>query len=78
MQPTHAEVARTLAAGHLPATAHIACRPGPYPVRHVTDGQGRILLLSPTNGALTTALKPSAGTDDTALVLDISDLPPVW
>ncbi|MET8149420.1 DUF2470 domain-containing protein [Actinoplanes sp. NPDC049668] len=77
MQPTHAEVARTLAAGHLPATAHIACRPGPYPVRHVTDGQGRVLLLSPRNGALTTALRPLAGTDDTALVLDISDLPPV-
>ena len=47
MQPTHAEVARTLAAGHLPATAHIACRPGPLPVRHVTDAQGRVLLLSP-------------------------------
>ena len=42
MQPTHAEVARTLAAGHLPATAHIACRQGPYPVRHVSDAQGRL------------------------------------
>lgn len=77
MQPTHAEVARTLAAGHLPATAHIACRRGPYPVRHVTDSQGRMLLLSPGNGALTTALRPQQGVDDTALVLDISDLPPV-
>ncbi|MEU7902441.1 DUF2470 domain-containing protein [Actinoplanes sp. NPDC049118] len=77
MQPTHAEVARTLAAGHLPATAHIACRQGPYPVRHVTDSQGRMLLLAPGNGALTTALRPAAGNDDTALVLDISDLPPV-
>ncbi|GID93685.1 DUF2470 domain-containing protein [Amorphoplanes digitatis] len=77
MQPTHAEVARTLAAGHLPATAHIACRQGPYPVRHVTDSQGRVLLLSPRNGALTTALRPADGVDDTALVLDISDLPPV-
>jgi hypothetical protein len=77
MQPTHAEVARTLAAGHLPAVAHIACRQGPYPVRHVTDSQGRMLLLAPSKGALTTALKPAAGTDDTALVLDISDLPPV-
>ena len=61
MQPTHAEVARTLAAGHLPATAHIACRPGPYPVRHVTDAQGRVLLLSPRNGALTAALRPTRG-----------------
>ncbi|MEU4217021.1 DUF2470 domain-containing protein [Actinoplanes sp. NPDC026623] len=77
MQPTHAEVARTLAAGHLPATAHIACRQGPYPVRHVTDSQGRMLLLAPSNGALTTALRPQKGVDDTALVLDIGDLPPV-
>ena len=77
MQPTPAEVARTLAAGHLPAVAHIACRQGPYPVRHVTDSQGRVLLLAPRNGALTTALRPSEGNDDTALVLDISDVPPV-
>src|SRR5690349_20980362 len=77
MQPTPAEVARTLAAGHLPATAHIACRQGPYPVRHVTDSQGRVLLLSPRNGALTTALRPSEGADDAALVLDITDVPPI-
>ena len=78
MQPTHAEVARTLAAGHLPATAHIACRQGPYPVRHVADGQGRLLLLSPKKGALTAALRPTTkGIDDTALVLDIADVPPV-
>jgi hypothetical protein len=77
MQPTPAEVARTLAAGHLPATAHIACRQGPYPVRHVTDRQGRVLLLAPRNGALTTALRPGEGTEDTALVLDVSDVPPV-
>src|SRR5688572_11152171 len=77
MQPTPAEVARTLAAGHLPATAHIACRQGPYPVRHVTDSQGRVLLLAPGNGALTTALRPGGGADDTALVLDISDVPPI-
>ncbi|WP_306214580.1 DUF2470 domain-containing protein [Actinoplanes sp. RD1] len=77
MQPTHAEVARTIAAGHLPATAHIACRPGPYPVRHVTDAQGRVLLLSPRDGALATALRPGPDTDDTALVLDIPDVPPV-
>ena len=77
MQPTPAEVARTLAAGHLPAVAHIACRQGPYPVRHVTDSHGRVLLLTPRNGASTTALRPSEGNDDTALVLDISDVPPV-
>jgi hypothetical protein len=77
MQPTHAEVARTLAAGHLPASAHIACRQGPFPVRHVTDGHGRILLLSPSGGAITAALRPMEGNDDTALVLDIADVPPV-
>jgi hypothetical protein len=77
MQPTPAEVARTLAAGHLPAGAHIACRQGPIPVRHVADSQGRLLLLAPRDGALTTALEPQEGNDDTALVLDISDVPPV-
>ena len=77
MQPTHAEVARTLAAGHLPASAHIACRQGPFPVRHVTDAQGRMLLLSPRDGALAAALRPIDGNDDTALVLDIADVPPV-
>ena len=76
MQPTHAEIARTLAAGHLPAGAYIACRPGPHPVRHVTDPLGRVLLLSPRDGALTTALRPQPGTDDTALVLDVADVPP--
>ena len=32
-----AEIARTLAAGRLPGIAHVAYRPGPYQVRHVTD-----------------------------------------
>jgi hypothetical protein len=77
MQPTPAEIARTLAAGHLPAGAHIACRQGPVPVRHVTDDQGRILLLSPAGGTLATALRPQPGNDDTALVLDIPDIPPM-
>ena len=77
MQPSPAEVARTLAAGHLPATAHVACRPGPFPVRHVADDHGRMLLLSPAGGALAVALRPQEGTDDTAMVLDIADVPPV-
>jgi len=92
MQPTHAEVARTMAAGHLPASAHIACRQGPFPVRHVTDANGRVLLLSPRDGDLTAALRPVADNGvagngvadngvgdqgDTALVLDIIDVPPV-
>ena len=77
MQPSHAEVARTLAAGHLPGTAYIVCGPGPLPVRHVTDANGRVLLLSPTDGAVAAALRPQDGADDTAMVLDISDVPPM-
>ncbi|WP_229075739.1 DUF2470 domain-containing protein [Actinoplanes sp. DH11] len=77
MQPSPAEIARTLAAGHLPAVAHIACRPGPLPVRHVTDAQGRVLLLAPSEGTLAAALRPQDGNDDTALVLDIRDVPPM-
>jgi hypothetical protein len=76
MQPSHAELARTIAAGGLPASAHIACRPGPFPVRHVTDQEGRVLLLAPAGGALTLALRPIDGSDDTAIVLDITDVPP--
>lgn len=77
MQPSPAEIARTLSAGHLPAVAHIACRPGPVPVRHVTDAQGRVLLLVPSEGTLAAALRPQDGNDDTALVLDIRDVPPM-
>src|SRR3954454_5087444 len=77
MQPTPAEVARTLAAGHLPAVAHVACGRGPLPVRHVTDANGGVLLLSPKDGTLATALRPQRGADDTAMVLDISDVPPM-
>jgi hypothetical protein len=77
MQPTHAEVARTLAAGHLPAKAHIAGGQGPFPVRHVTDAQGRVLLLSPRAGALTAALRTTGNADDTALVLEVADVPPI-
>src|SRR3954471_17908291 len=77
MQPSPAEVARTLAAGHLPAVAHVACRPGPFPVRHVTDDHGRVLLLSPAGGALAAARRPLDGAGDTAVVLDIADVPPM-
>jgi hypothetical protein len=69
MQPTHAEVARTLTAGHLPASAHIACRQGPLPVRHVTDAHGRVLLLS------TPSLLGEE--DDIAVALEIPDVPPI-
>jgi hypothetical protein len=77
MQPTHAEVARTLAAGHLPASAHVAGRQGPFPVRHVTDAQGRVLLLSPRDGALARALRTTEDAGETRLVLEIADVPPI-
>jgi hypothetical protein len=77
MQPTHAEIARTLGAGHLPASAHVADRQGPFPVRHVTDAHGRVLLLSPRDGALARALHTAEDADETPLVLDIADVPPI-
>jgi hypothetical protein len=77
MQPSPAEVARTLAAGRLPGTAHIACRPGPHRLRHVTDPTGRVLILVPVQSELAAALRPAEGADDTALVLDVADVPPV-
>lgn len=77
MLPSHAEIARTLASGSLPADAQIACRPGPFPVRHITDLHGRILLLSPASGALSAALRPTVGNTDTALVIEVDDLPPI-
>ena len=76
MQPSHAELARTLASGRLPGTVQVACHPGPYPVRHITDVVGRPLLLVPDRSGLAQALRPANGLDDTALVLDIPDVPP--
>jgi hypothetical protein len=77
MQPARAEVARTLAADHLPACAHIAGRQGPFPVGHVTDAPGRVLFLSPRDGALARALHTAKDADETPLVLDIADVPPI-
>jgi hypothetical protein len=77
MQPSPAEVARTLAAGRLVGSAHIACRPGPHRVRHATDRAGRVLMLVPADSDLTRALRPTDGADDIAVVLDVPDVPPV-
>lgn len=76
MQPSPAEVARTLATGRLPGTAHVAYRPGPHQVRHAADAAGRILLLVPVFTDLAAALRPIPGRPGTALVLDVPDLPP--
>ena len=77
MQPSPAEVARTLAAGRLPGDAHIACRPSPQRVRHATDATGRVLMLVPAGGDLADSLRPAEGADDVAVVLDVQDVPPV-
>ncbi|WP_326552855.1 DUF2470 domain-containing protein [Micromonospora sp. NBC_01813] len=78
MQPSPAEIARTLAAGRLPGTAHVACRPGPHAVAHATDPMGRILILAnDTTDPIAAALRPVAGTDDTAMVIEVTDVPPV-
>ncbi|MER7168389.1 DUF2470 domain-containing protein [Micromonospora sp. NPDC000207] len=75
MRPNPAEVVRTLMAGRLPGLAHVAHRPGPHPVRHVTDPEGRMLLLVPVAGDLAAALEPGPA-GDVAVVLDVLDLPP--
>lgn len=77
MQPSPAEIARTLAAGRLPGTAHVACRPGPLAVRHATDPMGRILLLTTGSDPIAGALRPVDGADDVAVVLEATDVPPV-
>ncbi|MFD0972650.1 DUF2470 domain-containing protein [Plantactinospora endophytica] len=76
MQPSPAEVARTLAAGRLAGTAQVAYRPGPHQVRHATDPSGRMLLLVSVVNNLAAALRPTSGGRGTALVLDVRDLPP--
>ncbi|GAA4716912.1 DUF2470 domain-containing protein [Phytohabitans rumicis] len=77
MHPSPAEVARTLAAGRLRGSAHIACRPGPHQVRHATDAGGRVLLLVPVDSDIARALRPADDAEDVALVLDVLDVPPV-
>ncbi|PZG01395.1 DUF2470 domain-containing protein [Micromonospora deserti] len=76
MRPSPAEIVRTLVAGRLPGLVHVAHRPGPHHVRHVTDPEGRVLLLVPVVSDLAAALRPTDGEDDAALVLDVLDLPP--
>ncbi|MGW0432661.1 DUF2470 domain-containing protein [Micromonospora sp. NPDC003197] len=76
MQPSPAEIARTLSAGRLAGTAYTACRPGAYPVRHVVDRNGRVLLLVPAEGEPASLFRPAGGADDVAVVLDVRDQPP--
>ncbi|WP_229400171.1 DUF2470 domain-containing protein [Micromonospora okii] len=75
LRPSPAETVRTLVAGRLPALVHLAQRPGPFHVRHVTDADGRVLLLVPSHSDLAAALPGEAG-EDVAVALDVLDLPP--
>ncbi|MEH0984167.1 DUF2470 domain-containing protein [Micromonospora sp. CPCC 205556] len=75
MGPSPAEIVRTLVAGRLPGLVHLAHRPGPHHVRHVTDAEGRVLMLVPVSSDLAAGLSPDDG-DDVAVVLDVLDLPP--
>ncbi|GAB3941085.1 DUF2470 domain-containing protein [Micromonospora vulcania] len=76
MRPSPAEIVRTLVAGRLPGLVHLAHRPGPHHARHVTDPDGRVLLLVPVASHLAAALQPASGAADVAVVLDVLDLPP--
>nr|MDT0662926.1 DUF2470 domain-containing protein [Micromonospora sp. DSM 115978] len=76
MQPSPAEVARTLAAGHLTGRVQVAYRPGAYQSRHAVDRQGRVLLLVSIVDDLAMALRPVGDADDAAVVLEVQDLPP--
>ncbi|MEU5905674.1 DUF2470 domain-containing protein [Micromonospora sp. NPDC047527] len=76
MRPSPAETVRTLVAGWLPGLIHLAHRPGPHHARHVTDPDGRVLLLVPIASHLAAALQPDGGNTDVAVVLDVLDLPP--
>ncbi|MDG4796601.1 DUF2470 domain-containing protein [Micromonospora sp. WMMD1082] len=76
MRPSSAEIVRTLVAGRLPGLVHLACRPGLHHVRHVTDPDGRVLLLVPVVSDLAAALRPAGDDRPVAAVLDVLDLPP--
>jgi hypothetical protein len=77
MQPSPAEIARTLATGRLAGTVQVAYHPWRYPVRHAIDRAGQVLLLSRAGGEVAAALEPRDGSDDVAVVLTVPDVPPV-
>ncbi|MEV6814469.1 DUF2470 domain-containing protein [Micromonospora sp. NPDC051296] len=76
MRPSPAEIVRTLVAGRLAGLVHLACWPGLHQVRHVTDTDGRVLLLVPVVSDLAGALRAAGDDRPLAVVLDVLDLPP--
>ncbi|TQS43249.1 DUF2470 domain-containing protein [Cryptosporangium phraense] len=82
MEPTPAEIARTLAAGHLPARVRTECGSERTPVTefavtHVTDRMGRVLLLLAEDSPVDRALRPVAADGDAVAQLLIADRQPV-
>ena len=88
MEPTPAEIVRTLAAGHFPARVRTECgsvgpvdalaaSPTEFAVTHVTDRMGRILLLVTEDGPADRALRPVAADTDAVAQLVIADRQPV-
>lgn len=71
-----AELARTLAAGHQPATAQVAWNETMWTVTVTADADGCPLLLLPDDAGLATALRDSHGLD-TAVALRFDDEPPL-
>lgn len=83
MEPTPAEIARTLAAGHLPARIRTECEAGAgatvteFAVAHVTDRMGRVLLLIAEDSPVDQALRPVAADGDAVAQLTVADRQPV-
>lgn len=77
MQPSPAEIARTLASGLLPGEAHVRQHRGRLRVRHATTPEGETFVLTRAGGTLERALRPARGETDTALVLAVDDVVPV-
>lgn len=86
MEPTPAEIARTLAAGHLPARVRAECAlegSGPaasaseFAVAYVTDRMGRVLLLLTDDSPVDRALRPVAADGDAVAQLTVADRQPV-
>ena len=82
MEPTPAEITRTLVAGHLPARIRTECGTNPsssteFSVLHVTDRMGRILLLVPEEGPVDRALGPVAADGDALAQLVVADRQPL-
>jgi hypothetical protein len=82
MEPSPAEITRTLAAGHLSARVRTVSG-AEFAVQHVTDRMGRLLLLVAEGGAAERGLRPVATEaggpvdTDSIAVLTVADRPPV-